>query len=592
MKGKADQGRSKSETGIRLGLIAALGYCLLATVTIEVSSSGHEHATVWPADALILALLLKSPRSAWPTILLCGWMGNLLANVIGRGPSAGVVLYGAINMAQALVAACLIVRSLSNRRDFLGDTKASGQFLLFAGLLAPGLGAGAGSLVSLVAYDVPFGESFLRWFASNAIGLLIGTPIMLAILDGSYGRCFGAKTALQRSETLALITAHGLLTAAVFSQTSYPLLFLPLSSLLLVAFRLGRLGTFAGVAIVACAGATATYLGIGPVALITEGPVFQSLYFQIYIGVILCTALPVAATVSSRADALVELAEHRKALQQILANAPEGILSFDETGTCRWADGRLKELTGVEPYAFVGCTLKEVASLTSRALLQFADEAVHDAGRAITCDFSPDCTPERTLEASVGIVSQGERRTGMVITMRDISARKSREAAITRMAETDDLTRVLNRKGFRTRLSEALDNSDGPLTLALIDVDRFKSINDTFGHAVGDRVLEAVAQRLQAGTRNTDYVGRLGGDEFAILFGCDVATAQAACERIAEHLRVALEVDANGSRVVASISCGVAQRQPGMTRSHLFDAADTALYEVKRAGRDGVRVAA
>ncbi|VWX53632.1 putative Diguanylate cyclase [Novosphingobium sp. 9U] len=581
-----------SEAGIRAGLAAGVGYCVLATVTIEMTSSGHDHATVWPADALILALLLKSPRSMWPTVLLCGWIGNLLANMIGRGASVGIVFYGAINMAQALFAAYLIERKFAGRRDFLSDTKASGEFLLYAGLLAPGMGAIAGSLVSLLAYGVPFEDSFLRWFASNAIGLLIGTPVMLALLDGSYRRCFGAKTGLERAETMALMAAHALLTIAVFSQTRYPLLFLPLSSLLLVAFRLGRLGTFAGVAIVAWAGAIATYFGVGPIALITDGPVFQSLYFQIYIAVILCTALPVAATVASRADALAELAEHRKALQQILANAPEGILSFDETGTCRWADGRLKEFTGVEPEAFVGSTLDEVASLTSQALLQFADAAAHGTHDAITCDFSPDRMPERTLEASVGIVSQGDRRSGMVITLRDISIRKSREVAISIMAETDDLTGVLNRKGFRHRITTAIEHGHGPLTLALIDVDRFKTINDTFGHAVGDRVLEAVAERLQAGTRTTDFVGRLGGDEFAILFGCDVDTARIACERIAAALRGVPMVNEGAIKARASISCGVAQLQPGMTRSHLFDAADNALYEVKRAGRDGVRVAA
>lgn len=592
MSGIAEHHTNTSSGGIRTGLVAGLGYCVLATVTIEMTSRGHEHATVWPADALILALLLKSPKSMWPTIVLCGWLGNLLANMIGRGASIGILFYGAINMAQALLAALLIVRGLSSRRDFLSDTKASGQFLLFAGLLAPALGATTGSLVSLIAYGQPFIESFLRWFASNALGLLIGTPVLLALLDGSYVRFFDGKTRFQRSETIALIVAHALLTTAVFSQTRYPLLFLPLSSLLLVAFRLGRLGTFAGVALIAWIGAIAAYYGVGPMALITEGPVFQSVYFQIYIGVILCTALPVAATVSSRVEALVELAEHRKALQQILSHVPEGILSFDETGTCRWADGRLKEFTGVDSDAFVGCTLQEVAALTSPALLQLADEAAQQSSDATTCDFSVDLAPGRTLEASVGLVSQGDRRTGLIITLRDISVRKSREVAISLMAETDDLTGVLNRKGFRNRLTAALEQERDPITLALIDIDRFKSTNDTFGHAIGDQVLEAVAQRLQAGTRSTDCVARLGGDEFAIMFGCDVDTARAACERIAAALRAAPVVDQDGIRAGASISCGVAQLQPGMTRGKLFDAADMALYEVKRAGRDGVRVAA
>lgn len=572
-------------------VIAALGYCLIATLTIHTTSNGHSHATVWPADALILALLLKSQRSAWRAILLCGWIGNLVANAITRGPSFSLAFYGGINMAQVAFAGHLLARHVKPGGDFLGNTRASGQFLLYAGLIAPLLGAIAGSIVSHLSFGEPFGESVLRWFSGSSLGLLIGTPMLLAILDGSYLRCYQSKTPAQRAETFAMLGAHGLLCIAVFGLARFPILFLPMSSLLLISFRLGRLGTFAGIAIIALVGAVTTFAGTGPLSVIVINPFAQAFYFQVYLGVLLCTALPVAATVTSRASALAELAAHQEALQLILANAPEGILSFDETGTCRWADGQLESLTNVAQAALVGRTIEEAAALISPSLLLLA-QGLEDQETPAIIDFAPEGLPSRTVEASIGVVRQDERRVGMIITLRDISERKSREVKMSILAKTDDLTRVLNRKGFREQLIYALDHATGPLTLALIDVDRFKMINDTHGHPVGDKVLETVAQRLQAGSRATDTVGRLGGDEFAILFDCDVAIATAACERIAQTLRSTPIADAGRFPIRVSLSCGLAQLHAGMTRSDLFEAADAALYDVKRNGRDGVRAAA
>ena len=577
--------------GHRAILIALAGYFVVAASTILLTTNGRNHATVWPADAIILALLLHSARREWLSILIAGWIANLMANGMTRGWAAGIVLYGAINMGQVLIAALLLERS-GARRNLIEDTRASGRFLLYAGLVAPSLGAAAGSAVSMFTYGQPFGPSFLRWFAGGALGLLIVTPFLQALLDRGYRQSFARKTRGAWFEWFALVTLHGLITALVFAQSRVPLLFLPLSTLLLLSFRLGRMGTFIGVIIVTMAGAIASQMGVGPMTLMHRGPVFEAFYFQVYIGLILCTALPVAAAVASRAEALTELADHRLALQQILKHSPEGILCFDEAGTCRWADGRLEDFTGLGPAAFVGHTIEEISARVSPELLRLSGDASRDGEVPLTRDFSAALTPNRTLEASIGVVRQDGEVTGMVITLRDISLRKSRELAISVQAETDDLTGVLNRKGFRARLAAVVERPSGDFTLAMIDVDRFKSINDTFGHAIGDRVLAAVAERLNEGSRGGDLVFRLGGDEFAILFQCDVGRAHAICDRIAESLRRIPILTSGEVRVSASISCGIAQLLPGMTRGELYEAADNALYEVKRSGRDGVRAVA
>ena len=174
--------------------------------------------------------------------------------------------------------------------------------------------------------------------------------------------------------------------------------------------------------------------------------------------------------------------------------------------------------------------------------------------------------------------------------------RKARELAISRQVETDDLTGVFNRAGFRRRLTrgiESLANSPGrPLTLALIDVDHFKAINDTHGHPAGDAALVEIARRLLAGTREEDVVGRLSGDEFAILFRCTSATARTICERIVRAISAEPIVVVGSVVLLSSISCGIAELQSGMSREALFDSADFALYEAKRSGRNSVRAVA
>jgi len=154
------------------------------------------------------------------------------------------------------------------------------------------------------------------------------------------------------------------------------------------------------------------------------------------------------------------------------------------------------------------------------------------------------------------------------------------------LAATDELTGCAVRRVFRQRVGEEIARSmrhDRSLSLMMIDVDRFKSVNDTYGHVVGDRLLAAVGAVLRADVRTFDMVGRLGGDEFAVLLpDTEPSEAVTLAERIRRNLPGAVEVP-------VTISVGVS----GLDRSvptveQIFDDADFALYEVKRTGRNAV----
>ena len=572
-------------------LLAFGGYFAVAATTIRLTSDGRSHAAIWPADAVILALLLNSPKRHWPLILLAGWGGNFLANGVTRGWSVGILLYGAINMAQVYLAARFLRRSGAGE-NLLAEMGSVGQFIVWAGVLAPAAGATAGSLVSWFNYGQPFAPSFVRWYASNALGLLVCTPFLQALLTGGYTRCFADKTWRQRAEAAVLILGHTALALLVFWQARVPLLFLFFPSLLILAFRLGRLGTMAGVMIVAGVGLTAALHGAGPIAMVERSPLMQAVFFQVYLAVLLGTALPVATIVALRMEALASLAEREEMLRFIMAHSPDAILHFDAEDVCRWADGPLEDILGLDTHGLVGLSLDELAERTGDTLVGLNRAAGSDEGSERIAEFSPSFRSNATLEASVRRLGSAEKPLGTVIALRDITARKAKEIAISRRAETDDLTGVLNRAGFRKHMEIALRDTSWPTALALVDVDRFKSINDSHGHAIGDAVLAEIARRLKTGMREDDVVARLGGDEFAILFRCDLETAKVACERIARAIAGEPVRLKGGCLVHASISCGVAGLRSGGSRDQLFNAADEALYEVKRAGRNGVRAAA
>jgi len=160
-------------------------------------------------------------------------------------------------------------------------------------------------------------------------------------------------------------------------------------------------------------------------------------------------------------------------------------------------------------------------------------------------------------------------------------------------SQTDSLSGLLNRRGFEEMMGEALalPNRTAPATLIVCDIDHFKSVNDRFGHAGGDRVIERFAQCLQAAAEGQHLAGRIGGEEFALLLeNADATTARLFAEgvRIA-FSHVAVPGIPEGTRLTASF--GVAEAAPGENVASLFRRADKSLYEAKNTGRDCVRVA-
>ena len=174
----------------------------------------------------------------------------------------------------------------------------------------------------------------------------------------------------------------------------------------------------------------------------------------------------------------------------------------------------------------------------------------------------------------------------------DITNAKLAEEELRYDAGHDSLTGLLNRRRFVAELSTRIATSVSPIALCLCDIDHFKSVNDSYGHAAGDEALSAFAQVLRTNVRREDIVARLGGDEFcALLPGLSASDVKTMIERIRhEFSRKVFTIENELFSVTASF--GIADIVPGMTVAQFLQSADDALYHAKACGRNEVSLVA
>ncbi|MBO1073524.1 GGDEF domain-containing protein [Roseomonas marmotae] len=172
-----------------------------------------------------------------------------------------------------------------------------------------------------------------------------------------------------------------------------------------------------------------------------------------------------------------------------------------------------------------------------------------------------------------------------------VRLRAERARSLRAVMESDSLTGLLNHARFKERLALELEQAQRQgteLSLAIIDLDRFKSVNDTHGHLVGDRVIRGLARSLQKHLRRTDVIGRYGGEEFAALLPSTLPGAAAARLNQIRERFAATPFDGMRGAFRVSFSAGIASSARHMTAEALISAADAALYAAKRAGRNRV----
>jgi diguanylate cyclase (GGDEF)-like protein/PAS domain S-box-containing protein len=313
------------------------------------------------------------------------------------------------------------------------------------------------------------------------------------------------------------------------------------------------------------------------------------------------TIVSTMTDVTAQRDAERQNARYREIIDtldasyRILEESPIGMCSVDLDGNVLRSNMAFLALGGVEATSILALVPEE-----DRATLRHEFARLME-GRTpsvrIETRIRRPTGAETWCEITAVAMRQGLPDAAILLLINDVTERRRREVRLRQLAERDPLTGLHNRRSFlhalRERLS-ALERSPrrggGEWALLVIDLDGFKEVNDTCGHAGGDAVLVAVADAIRGRTRLDDTVGRLGGDEFAVLFRSDMNDAALVGEQIiARIVRAARSVP--GTPPV-SASIGIARLRRGARVEEMLDAADRAMYRAKRAGKARVVEAA
>jgi diguanylate cyclase (GGDEF)-like protein/PAS domain S-box-containing protein len=276
------------------------------------------------------------------------------------------------------------------------------------------------------------------------------------------------------------------------------------------------------------------------------------------------------------------LRESEQRFRTILEIAEEGIVAVDAGQVVRFANRRMAELLGVEVADLLD---RPVAELLHHVDLATVDRSGWDAGRALRFESRVRRTDgvQRWVQVATSPNSWPiDGAMGTVVTITDIDDLKSAEAELRHRSTHDPLTGLANRALLEAFWDERGEDTDGDGAIVL-DLDGFKRVNDTFGHAEGDRVLVDVAGLLTATVRRLDVVARLGGDEFVVV--CR-QSHRSDVEHLAGRLVEELNRSFQGRTPTRELgaSAGVAIGRAGVGHRELLREADVALYEAKRRG--------
>jgi diguanylate cyclase (GGDEF)-like protein/PAS domain S-box-containing protein len=311
----------------------------------------------------------------------------------------------------------------------------------------------------------------------------------------------------------------------------------------------------------------------------------------------------VATDVTAQKQAEQMLRESRRLLQEMLDALPIGVMLTESTGDIIIKNPAMKQIWGGEESfgrdrydEYKGRwsdTGKEIASrewAVTRALI----EGKTTLDEMIDIETA-DGTRKTVLNSAVPLKDSGGKIAGAIIVNQDITERRRQEeelkrvhALVARQATTDTLTGIFNRLKFNELLDIEIRGAmryRHPLSMIMFDIDHFKSINDTYGHLIGDAVLKEIAGLVAGNIRNVDVFARWGGEEFVIL---SPDSSLKAVSQVAEKLRKLIEVSSFSSPCKVTVSFGLAEFKEDDVANSFLNRADAALYRAKSFGRNRV----
>ena len=583
-------------------LAGFLLFGVVALVSILLTRGSANTVVFWPANAVLVCFALYH-RDSIPTFVVAGgFIANCIVRAMWGDPLLVTAGLSVANLAEISLLLLLLDR-LGLRQGSVNELPSAIAAVL-AMAVAPCLASAIGAATLHQAYGAPFGVGMARWWVSDFVSLMIVLlPFLTAdpkAIRGILRRRFTLRCAIE-SSAVGVVTFVQML---VVDALDMPILMVVIAPMLWVALRLGPFWTSISasalaviLSMMAVADHWPTVEGIG--ALTDNALKLQTM--------LIMSGIPpffVAALNASRDRALAMITEserraHEKsaALEVTLSSMNQGLSMFDAAGKLVIWNRHYSDLYGIGPDL-----LRPGTSLVVLLEARRKSDGLEDDPQVIVAKQIAELAKGRILHSKfrlakgtiISTVISPMEGGGWVSTHEDITEREEAAQRVAYAAHHDVLTGLANRAELRARLAEAFSDcatGKGGFAIFVLDLDRFKAINDTFGHGVGDLVLVEVAKRIQAIVGPDDIVARLGGDEFAILCrpsGDQREGASAIASRLL--LEIGAPFSTQGRSLHVGVSIGIASApEHGADADTLVRNADSALYKVKSHGKNAYR---
>jgi diguanylate cyclase (GGDEF)-like protein/PAS domain S-box-containing protein len=314
-----------------------------------------------------------------------------------------------------------------------------------------------------------------------------------------------------------------------------------------------------------------------------------------FIGSVLLVAFGVSwYLLRAHSDARRETHYHMWMANRVLEHTSNSVMVTDRNGVIERVNPAFTRLTDYRPDEVQGQHLRVLNSgRQDEAFYEDLWQRLNASGHWKGEVWNRRKNGELYLESMSmsGVRDERGRYSHFVAICSDVTQRQLHEDRLSYLATHDALTGLLNRTQFVECVQQAISMARRKATrvaVMFIDLDGFKAINDTFGHAVGDEVLKVVGTRLKAALRDSDAVARFGGDEFAVMLEDmrDCAAASRVARTLVDSIGAAIPVEAESVQVTASIGISLFPEH-GTTPKDLLLSADLAMYEAKSAGKNG-----
>lgn len=562
----------------RIVAVATL-YFLGAKLGLQLAFENQNVTAVWPPTGIAVAALMLWGTRMWPAIAIGAFTANLangamppMAAAIAVGNTAGPVL------------ATIVLRRLGVRSSL---DRVRDVIILFAvGVVAMTVSASFGT-AALWMNDALAGETvaslWLLWWIGDAFGVVLFAPFLMLLARPASPHLVRDRPI----EALALLTVAAAVTYAVFS-VEHPIAFVIAVPIVWAALRFEQPGTAFVVVVVALIAIAKTVTGDGQFSFMDPDENIAML--QVFNGSMAFASLALAAVMHERTQAQQALRHGEERFRQAFDRATDLLCIHDAYGRLTYVNDAAERITGYSKQRLLSMTIEELVAPESVGTLRRTIER-QQRGEVGTATYEAEVVGTSGHRASLEVTSTPVGPPeGMTFQLvgRDITSRRAAEEEVRRRSLMDDLTGLPNRTLLRERLDYAIAiaRRDGSrVALVVLDIDRLKEVNDTFGHETGDDILRRFAARLRKSFRDPDTVARIGGDDFAIL-APSIATGRPP-EVIAEQLRAQLEApfEVDGRAVILKASAGLALFPDHADDiDQLIRRADLAMHDAKREG--------